>query len=222
MTRNSASSMQWRVDLHVHTRRYSPCAELLDPEQLPAVMAERGLHGVVITEHDHLWSSEEIAELNQGLNGSRIFRGVEISSRNGHFLVIGMDAIGDLKPGVSAERILRAARDQNAAVIWAHPQLEYRQIVQPLESNKFPDGLHAVEVVSTATYGEQTEAAKAYARDLKCGMVGGSDAHVLDHVGKAFTAFNHLPRDEKELAAALCSGCYQAGHNGLPGDRMKR
>jgi hypothetical protein len=46
-------------------------------------------------------------------------------------------------------------------------------------------------------------------------MVGGSDAHVLDHVGKAFTVFEHMPRDEKELATAIRSGCCEAGHNGL-------
>jgi predicted metal-dependent phosphoesterase TrpH len=215
MTKNSASAMRWRVDLHVHTRRYSPCAELLNPDLLPKVIAERGLHGVVITEHDCLWSAEEVAVLNRELNGFRIFRGVEISSRNGHFLVIGMDELGDLKPGVSARRIISVARKHGAAVIWAHPQLEYRQIVQPLRSCGIPDGIDAVEVVSTTTHGQQSETARAYARDLDCCMVGGSDAHVLDHVGKAFTAFDHMPRDEKDLAAAIRSGCCQAGQNGL-------
>lgn len=214
MTRNNASSMPWRVDLHVHSRRYSPCAELLDPEQLPAAMAERGLHGVVITEHDVLWPAEEIAELNRGLDGFRIFRGAEISSCNGHFIVIGMDGLEDLRPGVTAERIVQAAREQGAAVIWAHPQLEYRQMVQPLKCCDLPKGLDAVEVVSTATFGEQTEVAMGYARYLQCGMVGGSDAHTLDHVGKAFTRFDHLPLDEKELAAAICSGRYQSSLNG--------
>lgn len=215
MAGNGASSMPWRVDLHVHTRRYSPCAELLDPERLPGVMAERGLNGVVITEHDYLWPAEEIAALNRGLNGSRIFRGVEISSRNGHFLVIGLDALTDLEPGVSVKRILRVAREQGAAVIWAHPQLEYRQIVQPLKLCDIPKGIDAVEVVSTATCGEKSEAARAYARKLDCGAVGGSDAHVLDHVGKAYTIFDRMPGDEKELAAAICRGCCQAGPIGL-------
>ena len=215
MNMNGTSSAQWHVDLHVHTRRYSPCAELLDPAQLPRVMAERGLQGVVITEHDVLWPAEEIAALNRDLNGSRIFRGVEISSCNGHFVVIGLEALEDLQPGVPAKRILQVARAQGAAVIWAHPQLEYRQMVEPLKSCDIPNGIDAVEVVSTATCGEQSEAARAYARDLACGMVGGSDAHILDHVGKAYTVFDRMPKNENELAAALIDGCYQAAHNGL-------
>ncbi len=212
---NAAPSTQWRVDLHVHTRRYSPCAELLDPELLPTVMAERGLHGVVITEHDTLWPQDEIAALNRGLNGIRIFRGVEISSCNGHFIVIGMDGLDDLKPGVSAERILQVAGEHEAAVIWAHPQMAYRQVAQPLRSCSALHGVDAVEVFSTSTCGEHSEAARSYARDLGCGMVGGSDAHILDHVGKAYTVFDCLPRSEKELAAAICGGSCQAAHNGL-------
>lgn len=210
MTKTIAPSLRWRVDLHVHTRRYSPCAELLDPEQIPVVMAELGLHGVVLTEHDILWPEAEVAALNRGLKGFRIFRGVEISSCNGHFVVIGLDDLDGLQPGVPAKRILQVAGEQGAAVIWAHPQLEYRQMVEPLKSCEIPNGIDAVEVVSTSTCGEQSDAARAYARNLACGLVGGSDAHILDHVGKAYTVFDRLPGNEKELADALKNGCYQA------------
>ena len=215
MNLTGTTSRQWRVDLDVHTRRYSPCAELLDPEQLPNVMTARGLKGVVITEHDVLWPKEEIAALNRDLDESRIYAGVEISSCNGHFVVIGLDSLEDLRPGVSVNRILQVAGEQGAAVIWAHPQLEYRQMVDPLKSCDIPNGIDAVEVLSTTTCGDQSVAARAYARDLACGMVGGSDAHILEHVGKAFTVFDLMPANEKELAAALRNGCYHAAQNGL-------
>jgi len=214
MTSKTRRTKQWRVDLHVHTRRYSPCAELLNPEQLPNAMVERGLHGVVLCEHDVLWPKDEITALNRDLNGSRIYRGVEVSSCNGHFLVIGMEGLEDLKPGVSVKRILRVARAHDAAGIWAHPQLEYRLLAKPLKPCDAPRGIDAVEVISTTTCGDQSAAARSYARLLGCGMVGGSDAHVLDHVGKAFTVFDHLPGDEKELATAICNGCYRTPLDG--------
>ena len=78
-----------RIDLHVHTRRYSPCAEALDPDHLPERLESLGLDGLVITEHDHLWSTEDIEYLNRRMRHGRIYRGVEVSSRNGHFIVIG-------------------------------------------------------------------------------------------------------------------------------------
>jgi len=194
------------VDLHVHTRRYSPCAESLDPELLPEVVIARGLHGVVITEHDHLWSPEEIAALNRNLVGARIFGGVEISSRNGHFLLIGLDHLDNLQPGVSVRRIVQEAKAQGAAVIWAHPHLEYSQIQHPLKFSDMPDGIDAIEVASSVTVESQALEARAVARDLGYGMVGGSDAHALAHVGKAYTLFAQMPADEKALANAICSG----------------
>ena len=199
------------VDLHVHTRRYSPCAEALDPAQLPAAIIAKGLDGVVITEHDCLWSSREIEALNRVLSGPRIYRGVEISSRNGHFVVIGLDRLDAVGPGISVVRIIQQARKQGAAVIMAHPLFENRHMTEPLDFDHMPDGIDAVEVISTVTRGTQVAEIKAYARQFGYSEVEGSDAHCLDLVDKAFTLFDHLPVDEKELAAAICSGRCAAG-----------
>lgn len=203
--------LQWRVDLHVHTRRYSPCAESLDPEKLPAAITAMGLDGAVITEHDHLWSPLELAALNRHASGPRIYRGVEISSRNGHFLVIGLDRLDAFHPGMSIQNLVRQARRQSAAVIWAHPQLTYSQTINPLDFSDLPDGIDAIEAASTVTVGRQAAEIMAYAREFGYNTVGGSDAHALVQVGKAFTCLDHLPADEKELAAAICSGRCAAG-----------
>ncbi len=205
------AAFQWCVDLHVHTARYSVCAQSLDPAKLPAAITAMGLDGVVITEHDHLWTTREIAALNRDLSGPRIYRGVEISSRNGHFVVIGLDRLDAIGPGISVQRIVQQAREQGAAVIMAHPLYEYRQMTEPLDFDNMPDGIDAVEVISTVTRGNQVADITAYARRFGYSEVGGSDAHCLDQVGKAFTLFDHLPADEKELAAAICSGRCAAG-----------
>lgn len=203
---SDAGPLRWQIDLHVHTRRFSPCAESLDPLLLPQVMSRRGLHGVVITEHDHLWPPLEIAELNRSCVGKRIYAGVEISSRHGHFLVIGLDHLDNLPPGVSAHRIVREAKSQGAAVIWAHPLLKYSQIRNPIKLYNTPGGIDAIEVASTVTFGTQTDELRDHAGQKGIAMVGGSDAHSLAQVGQAFTLFAHMPADEKELAAAIRSG----------------
>ena len=197
--------LQWRVDLHVHTRRYSPCAESLDPEMLPETAAAMGLDGVVITEHDHLWPAREIAALNRSSPGPRIYRGVEISTSSGHFVVIGMDHLDGCRPGMSLRHLAREARLQNAAVIWAHPRLNYRQPLHPIDLSHLPDGIDAIEVASTVTVGDQADQVMTMARDFGYSMVGGSDAHALAQVGKVFTRLDRLPADEKELAEAIRS-----------------
>ena len=196
----------WRVDLHVHTRRYSPCAESLDPQQLPALLARRHLNGIVIAEHDRLWPRIDIEELNRNLPFGRIFRGVEVSSRNGHFVVIGLDRLNGIQPGISARALIKKARSQSAAVILAHPQIQYSQTQRQLDVLEMPAGIDAVEVASTMTAGSGSIQAQSVARQLGCGMVGGSDAHALSQVGRAFTIFSALPANERELAAAIREG----------------
>jgi predicted metal-dependent phosphoesterase TrpH len=209
---NRDAKMRFRVDLHVHTRRYSPCAESFDPEDLAFAMYRSGMDGLVIAEHDHLWPAEDIARLNAGLNRKRIYRGVEVSSRNGHFLVIGLDELDGIRPGIGIEALIRAIDAQQAAIIWAHPYLHYGNIASPLDSVEMPRGLHAVEVASGVTHGKESTATRSLARRMGLAAVGGSDAHVPGQVGCAYTLLADLPVDEKHLAAAIRKGCCSARH----------
>jgi len=204
--------MRFRVDLHVHTRRYSPCAEALDPEYLRIVIEKSGLDGLVITEHDHLWPAADIALLNRNLNNKRIYRGVEVSSCNGHFIVIGLDALDDIRPGISIEKLIPKIHFHEAAIIWAHPHLHYGNIPAPLKGFGMPPGLHAVEVASSVTGGKDSAATRAMARRMGWAAVGGSDAHIPGQVGCAYTLLTELPENEMHLAAAIREGQCRARH----------
>ena len=62
-----------KFDLHMHTTRHSPDS-VMDPLDLVRRAREIGLDGVVITEHDWLWTPEEVDELQStapGLVGPR-------------------------------------------------------------------------------------------------------------------------------------------------------
>jgi len=48
-----------RFDLHTHTNRYSGCARATPQEMMEGAIRQ-GLDGVVITEHDTIWSEGEI------------------------------------------------------------------------------------------------------------------------------------------------------------------
>lgn len=201
------------MDLHVHTRRYSPCAEALDPIHLIEVMERTGLDGLVITEHDRLWSIEEIASINRRLGAGRIYRGVEVSSNNGHFIVIGLAALDGIEPGIGIEKLIPRIHAQGAAIIWAHPLLQYGSTAIPFNSSDMPVGLHAVEVASGVTRGKDALAARAMARQRGWAAVGGSDAHAPGQVGCAYTLFSELPQNEQMLAAAIRQGQCVAGGN---------
>jgi predicted metal-dependent phosphoesterase TrpH len=200
------------VDLHVHTRRYSPCAEGLDPVRLVDCLAPTRLQGLVITEHDHLWASEDIAALNRSLTYGRIYRGVEVSSRNGHFIVIGLDRLPPPPPGISADDLIDYVRPSDAVVIWAHPYLMYDSTVAALSADRMPQAIDALEVASSITTGKHSRRAQALAIRRGWAAVGGSDAHTIGQVGAAYTLLTELPADEKALALAIRQGCCRAAH----------
>lgn len=164
------------------------------------------LHGVVIAEHDCLWSREEINALNDTLHPFKAFRGVEISSANGHFVVIGLNHLDGVQPGIPAAELLDRIKGQGAAMILAHHHLQYAQMRQPLDIAMMPDGIHAIEVASTATSGKNQEEAIQIAERRGWCQVAGSDAHAIESVGAAFTAFTQMPDDEQTLAAAIRNG----------------
>jgi len=200
-------SLPASVDLHVHTRRHSPCAELLDPHALGPAMRERGLSGVVLAEHDALWDPEELAELRGGLGDDlRLYRGVEVSCAEGHVVVIGLDSLVGLEPGIAAADLVAAAHLDGAVAILAHP---YQPVVggaKRPELDRFPDTLDAVEVASSMTRGDFTQRAKRLAFRRGWAAVAGSDAHALEHLGDAYTRFPSLPISELHLARMITAG----------------
>ena len=188
------------IDLHVHTRRYSPCAELVDEGQIARFALQAGLSGVVITDHDVLWSRDEIERLGALNPELAIFRGVECSTAEGHAVVIGLEDLATIRKGARIASIAHIARAQGAAVILAHP---YRD-ADP--EGIAPELLDAIEVGSTSFSHAEADRSVALARRLGLPTVASSDAHALSRIGWAWTRFPRLPRDSTDLAAMIRSG----------------
>jgi len=203
---NNMVDHKYYVDLHVHTRRYSPCAELLDPAMLISRLRNSRLSGIVLTEHDIMWSKEEIQELNSKLEGKKFYRGIEVSSLFGHFVVIGLDDLDGIEPGISIDGLIQSSRKNRAALILVHQHLSNYAVRSPVKPQAIPDEIDAIEVASTITFGKNQLEAERIAKSRGWKPVAGSDAHCIDSVGHACTAFPTLPSDEKALARAICMG----------------
>jgi hypothetical protein len=161
---------------------------------------------VVIAEHDQLWPAADVAALNRHLKHQRIYRGVEVSSKNGHFVVIGADRMDGIYPGIGIKELVKTAHALQAIVIWAHPLSNYKNLSEPFTSDQIPVELNAIEVASGVTNGDATTRALLFARTRGWTPVSGSDAHVISQVGTRYTCFARLPQDEKSLAAAIREG----------------
>lgn len=192
--------MPCRLDLHVHTARYSGCAEFVDPYKIGEHAAGVGLGGVLLTDHDMLWEAEELEILQAATPRVRLYRGLEVSARGCHLVVLGIDDAGALARGSSLEETVAYAHRAGGIVILAHP---YRDSDPEL----LPVGLvDAVEIASTSFTATESRAAVELARRFRKPMVAASDAHALSRIGWAFTELPELPSDECDLAALIASG----------------
>ena len=69
----------------MHTTRHSPDS-VMDPLELVRRARDIGLDGVVITEHDWLWTADELDELRAAEPGLVVLAGIEVTTKQGHVL----------------------------------------------------------------------------------------------------------------------------------------
>ena len=189
-----------RIDLHVHTKRYSACAEFMGPFEIDASCREAGIDAVVFTDHDWLWTEAEISEVRARSQGTRFFRGIECSADGCHIILIGLEDAAHLRRGMPPGKVIDIAHGQGAVAILAHPFRDTDPFALPLEE------FDAIEVDSTSFVSGDPKLAFHLARSLDKPTVASSDAHALSRLGWAWTEFDTEPADEKELAELVHQG----------------
>ncbi len=199
-----ATMKSFNIDLHVHTGRYSQCAELVDPYRIESYAKKAGLAGVVIVEHDICWQDEELYLLRKASPGIMIYRGIEVSARGCHLVVIGMNEPAVLQRGAAVEDVVAHAHRQDGIVILAHPYRDSTPEELPVEL------VDAIEVASTSFTREESQLSWQLARRFDKPAVASSDAHALSLVGWAWSELPMLPGDGRALARALRSGVGRA------------
>jgi predicted metal-dependent phosphoesterase TrpH len=198
-----------RLDHHLHTTQHSSDS-ITHPRQLIAAARAAGLDGVVITDHDELWEPDELATLQNEAPDLVILAGVEISAREGHFLVYGLTSLDDVPPGVRLAELLEVAHAQNAAVVAAHP---YRWN-QPFDAiaATYGSALCGLELVSNNVTPETRRLTEAAIRRHGLRATGSSDSHEPATLGCYATEFEATIRTMADFVAALRSGRFSPVH----------
>ncbi len=189
-----------KFDLHLHTTRHSP-----DSEMDPFVMLRRaralGLDGVVITEHDWLWTGDELDELRAAAPGLVVLAGVEVSTRQGHFLVYGVKDPFAVPRGIGVAELCREMHRQGGAVVAAHP-FRWGQRFDDILARDRPE-LDGLELMTNNMDADcRRRAAAIHARRRLAGL-GNSDAHHEDTLGVCYTEFDATIRDVRDLVEAI-------------------
>lgn len=189
------------IDMHTHTSVYSTDSNLLPHEALERA-AERGLDGVILTEHDVVWPADRTARLAEQI-GIVVLPAVEVTTELGHVLVYGLT---EHFPRITDSKRLRDyCLERGALMYLAHPARDPGLRV-PRAAMELFDG---VEGLNGCDGPLQNQSASSRGRNRPLPPIGGSDSHALHEVGTAATEFAADIRSLEDLMAALRSGDYQ-------------
>jgi predicted metal-dependent phosphoesterase TrpH len=196
------------IDLHLHTRRHSRCSSI-DEYALIQQAVDRGLDGVVITEHHYQWSQDELDELIATADAPNflVLTGFEYTSAKGDMLIYGLEPeqVEAFEPGRDPEAMLQQALDWGAACIAAHPT----RAEVPFDERIADMPFHGLEVQSVNIQPHEQRLAKKLAQNLEIPPTSASDAHRIQDVGAYAMEFDDLITSMADLRAALKRGRFR-------------
>ena len=163
-------------DQHVHTN-YSKDGES-SVEEILRQAEKDGLDAIAITDHDSVDGAKKALAVPSTV---LVIPGIEVSTKQGHLLVLGVTEI--IPAGLDVVATVNIARRMGALAILPHPYHVWRHGV----ARRKKAGMHIVDAVeafnSRYIVGSANQKAARIAKRLGKPCVGGSDAHNAKFVG---------------------------------------
>ncbi len=202
------------LDLHNHSvvsddgrARVESYCQWIRKRELP-------LDGFVLTEHRQFDAASDYRALEDRF-ALRILKGSEVETEYGHVLVFGVN--DDLRAAFDFGRVdlplatvLEASARCGAVAVPCHPGRPNVGLCSHYETLGPAVGVEIVETHSGGSRAGEDAAAQSLAERHGYRGVGGSDAHIVSHIGRCATRFPREVRDEADLAAALREGGFEA------------
>jgi hypothetical protein len=181
------------------------------------VAHQTDLKVIAITDHNTIEGALFAKSLSE-LYDFEVVVGSEISSNEGH--ILGLFLEEDVPAGMSPAETIRAIEDQGGIAIIAHP-FSNKGVFGPLGRGVFAEAVkegafRALEVYNSLPF---LVWANGVASNLAGGhgiaTTGGSDAHVLEAVGKGYTVFRGSTTEELRRSIERCETRAESARSGL-------
>lgn len=183
------------VDLHLHTR-FSFDASIEPRYVADSLNAHPIVKGVAITDHNTLEGYSHVRRFASAYPDVVIIPGVEVGTTLGDVIVLGVLE----KPAywASLESAIDFAKAKNGVLIVPHP---FRGGGIREAARKIPVGLGAIEVMNPDSSEEENRLSESLAKMTNLPGVGGSDAHHVFQMWKAYTEIDAEPNVDSILEA---------------------
>ncbi len=172
------------------------------------------IDGFVLTEHRQFDDESDYSALARE-HGLCILKGSEVETEYGHVLVFGvtpalLGAFDFTDTHLALADVLEACELHGAVAAPCHPGRRRVGMSAHLEEFGVPAGVRIVEIYNGGSRGEEDDIARAMAAKYNYKGFGGSDAHIVSHVGRCATRFPAPLASEAELAEALRAEEFEA------------
>lgn len=186
-----------RLDLHIHSCYSKDCTSPVASILKRAIKA--GLDGIAICDHDTVEGSLEARRLVEEMDLDLVLvPGIEVTTNRGHLLVLGVDKAFPVNsdPG----EIIEMAREHKCLIVAPHPYKGYPKSLGDVSDLD----VDAIEVLNSRfILGKFNARAVKMAENLGLPMLGNSDAHFVEMVGRAYTEIDAEPSVEAVFKAIM-------------------
>jgi len=172
------------------------------------------LDGFVLTEH-RLYDEQSDYRALEDEFGLLILKASELETDYGHVLVFGVNedlqaALDFSRVDLSLATLLEQSQRCGAVAVPCHPGRTRVGMCAHIETRGTVEGVRIVETLNGGSRGEENGAALALARGNDYHRTGGSDSHIVSHIGRCATRFPASIADMNGLMAELEAGRCEA------------
>ena len=172
--------MPVNVDLHVHTR-FSGDSSISPKAIVEKLHAHHAIKGVAITDHDTTQGINHVRRLAEPYKDIVIIPGVEITTQQGHLIILGVEETPPLP--ITVWEAVDFGMEQGGVIIAPHPFRSASGLGENLEEIQ----VHAIEVLNSRATNEENHMALELSKIKGVSMVAGSDGHSIDQLFAAYT-----------------------------------
>ncbi len=202
------------IDLHTHSIKSDDGRAKV--ENYCQWIKSKGLpiDGFVLTEHRQFDLESDYSDLASKF-GLVILKGSEVETEYGHVLVFGvtedlMREFDFTSIHLPLEMVIKTCERHGAVAAPCHPGRPRVGMFAHTEDYGIPKGVRIVEIYNGGSRENEDQIAIDNAKDLGYQGIGGSDSHIVSHVGRCATRFSATIGDINDLVNALNSGQFEA------------